>query len=471
MAFADLLRLDSLSYRDGQVSIRWSVDDLEFSTAIHYDSLTFEDLVERYGRTAVDRVVFHIALFELAKGSSFGPATFSIPEPWRPYLTAELLALWQQVIHGVWGQWRYEHNRPDYCGPDPAVDLSAPPSAGGAEIFAIVPTGVPNLWFCGGGKDSLLSGHVLRTLGLPFDGLAYSHSVYGPARPQHDLIDALFDVTGVGERRRQFEYDTALDLPVDLLSTFDGVQYLLHAETPASVFNALPLCMAHGYRRLVLSHERSANVGNLIWDATGEDINHQWGKSAAAESLIDRYITEHLTPDVAYVSALQPVFDALIFFSLRDVARMLPAAHSCNVQKPWCMRCAKCAYVWISYMAWLPWSVAEGAFGGVNLLDIHENRRWYREMLGLAGHTPFDCIGQVDEVRLAFKLAHARGLRGAAMEYFVPDDGTDWIAVAERYLRVEQAGPRLLAAFGGGIVDYFAAKSVAGLAYVRKVLG
>ena len=39
-------------------------------------------------------------------------------------------------------------------------------------------------------------------------------------------------------------------------------------------------------------------------------------------------------------------------------------------------------------------------------------------MLGLAAHTPFECIGQVDEARLAFELLRRRGVTGAAMRMY-----------------------------------------------------
>ena len=60
------------------------------------------------------------------------------------------------------------------------------------------------------------------------------------------------------------------------------------AETPASLFGALPLALARGCTELVVAHERSADVGNLVWDRTGEEINHQWGKSLEAERRLAR---------------------------------------------------------------------------------------------------------------------------------------------------------------------------------------
>ena len=40
-------------------------------------------------------------------------------------------------------------------------------------------------------------------------------------------------------------------------------------------------------------------------------------------------------------------------------------------------------------------------------------------MLGLGEHTPFECIGQIDEARLAFELVRRRGVAGRAMQRFV----------------------------------------------------
>jgi hypothetical protein len=34
----------------------------------------------------------------------------------------------------------------------------------------------------------------------------------------------------------------------------------------------------------------SADAGNLLWERTGEQVNHQWGKSLGAELLLNSYI-------------------------------------------------------------------------------------------------------------------------------------------------------------------------------------
>jgi hypothetical protein len=214
-----------------------------------------------------------------------------------------------------------------------------------------------------------------------------------------------------------------------------GVRSLTAAETPASLFGAIPLALAQGYRVLALAHERSANVGNLVWSRTGEEVNHQWGKSYEAERLLAGYVHDELA-DVEYASLLQPVHDPVIFHLLNRDLAAVAATHSCNVAKPWCKRCPKCAYVWLGYMAFLPPAAVDAIFGE-NLLDVAENQLFFRQMLGLEAHTPFECVGQIDEVRLFFELCHRKGIRGRAMDVYLAEARVgDLGALAARYLAV-----------------------------------
>ena len=89
---------------------------------------------------------------------------------------------------------------------------------------------------------------------------------------------------------RQWIFEDLLDAPVARCGRWLGVSSLLAAETPASVFAALPLALARGYRGLVVGHEASANAGNLVWDATRAVIisGAKLGCRAAARSLRPR---------------------------------------------------------------------------------------------------------------------------------------------------------------------------------------
>lgn len=464
--FADELSLRAISWSGHQLNVEWGVDRLSFTTSLWFDTVDFRSLEAQLGTEAVARLAFHIAMFEISKGASFAPSRLTIAAPWQDMLTEELFELWRLVIHRVWAQWRYEHDRADYEGPWP----SGPLRRGGSPALTHRRPKGGNLWFCGGGKDSLLAGELLAAIGAPFDALEYSHSIYGRSEPQMALIDRLIDVTTAGRRHKIYMYDTSTDLPpLDDLGIYPGVKYVLAAETPASLFASLPVAMAHGYENLLVGHERSANVGNLVWATTGEDINHQWGKSLEAEKLLTAYVGSNLAPEIDYFSVLQPVDDTLIFASLRGTTDRIPLAHSCNVAKPWCMRCPKCAYVWICYKAWLPWEAVDAVFGGANLTDLEENQLWYRQMLGLESHTPFDCIGQVDEVRLAFKMARARGLRGRAMTYLDEVGPVDVAGILDRYLSVgdDHGIPDRLAP---GIIRFFRDRAIEARRFADGVL-
>jgi hypothetical protein len=111
---------------------------------------------------------------------------------------------------------------------------------------------------------------------------------------------------------------------------------------------------------------------------------------------------------------LQPIHDEVIFELLARDPELAALTHSCNVKKPWCGACAKCAYVWLQFAAHLPPAVVQATFGA-DLGERPDNERWFREMLGLAEHTPFECVGSAPEARLALTMARSRGFTGARL--------------------------------------------------------
>ena len=402
-----------------------ALDDLRFHVTVWYEDLDLDELAHRFGDDALERIAVHVALFQLNTVASLRPDTIELGRYAR-HLTAELVTIWRTVFRHVWAQWRYEHDLPSYEPRfvDPVVPappaVTAPP--GPVELLA----------FCGGGKDSLVALKLLERANLPFATLGYAHSIYGNADAQHALLDRVAGATPRVRAERQWVIDDALDAPVPRLRPQLGVRYLLAAETPASVFAALPLALARGYRGLVVAHEASANAANLTWSTTGEDVNHQWGKGWAAERLLDRYAAS-LVEGLRYFSVLQPVHDEVIFELLSRDAALAPLTHSCNVAKPWCGRCAKCAYVWLQMAAHLPADIVAATFGA-DLGERPENDRHFREMLGLADHTPFECVGSAPEARLALTLARARGFTGPRLAAYATEVGPVDIAAIARPL-------------------------------------
>lgn len=377
----------------------------------------------------MENIYFHIAAFDINKIASLRPAVLD----WGPFsnlVTQDFSDLWKQIFRNVWAQWRWENDDPHYAGPDfePTAEQSATeqppigqpsPAPSVPPATQVTPGETTLLQFCGGGKDSLVSMKLLERAQIPFDSFTYSSSIYGLAGAQHDLIDTLLDKCAPLKVRHQWIFEDFLDSPVLHLHGDISAQSLTAAETPSSVFAALPYALQHGYTNLSLGHERSADTGQVFWEKTQEDVNHQWGKSLEAEVLLNTYIKQHLVSNVSYFSILKAIYDVLIFNLLRKDADLLPYAHSCNVAKPWCKKCPKCAYVWLSYMAWLPTEQVDAIFDDTNLFDLPENQETFKQLLGLDGRLPFECIGQVGECQLAFELCRRKGLSGQALDRYV----------------------------------------------------
>ncbi len=84
-------------------------------------------------------------------------------------------------------------------------------------------------------------------------------------------------------------------------------------------------------------------------------------------------------------------------------------------------------------------SDVDGVFG-VNLFDDDDLLPIFRAMIGLEEHTPFECIGEIDESRLFMKKCLEKGLLGKALEVFredvLADPLIDWQQVEDRYNKV-----------------------------------
>jgi hypothetical protein len=304
---------------------------------------------------------------------------------------------------------------------------AASPAAGPQKVLA----------FCGGGKDSLVAMKALEEIGASYDSLVYSTSFYGRQEPQHQLASNLLAHLKPAHQRRQWIADDFVDFPVLRLRPDFKAATITAAETPSSIFNALPYALAYGYRYLCLAHERSADAGQLFWDAIGEEVNHQWGKSFEAEKLINTYVKRHLVANCEYFSILKPLYDLGIFGRLRAYQAAVPATHSCNISKPWCMRCPKCLYVWLGYAAFLDAGTVKKTFGEGNPLDAEENVFLFRQLVGLEDQLPFECIGEAKEAAFMMSLCRRRGYRGRAIAACQAAlDRLDEGAVLDHYLAV-----------------------------------
>ena len=417
----DTLILESISHYGPQLSLLFRFSGgLRFSTSIWYE-FPLEELDALYGPSVMEKIYFHCALFELNKVCTLSPSLKYIElGEWSCYMTEELERVWRLVTIKSFGEWRYLNNLPDWSGPQFCKrDATAPPSDTASTAIAIKTILMPkSLAFCGGGKDSLVSMKLLEEIGEAYSSLGYSHSLYGQASHQHELIDALVNHCKAKSHHHLTVLDEFLSSPIPETIPNIDVKSVKSSETFSALFEALPIALKHGYTQLILGHERCSDKGNLLWSVNDEYINHKWVKTIEAQSILNSYIRQNLISNVSYFSFLLPIHDTLIFQSLTRYIDAVPFTHSCNLRKPWCLRCPKCCYVWLGYSAYLPQTTVHDTFGEENLLDVEENQTFFIELLGLGEQTPFESVGEVDEVQLAFALCHSKGIKGKVMSLF-----------------------------------------------------
>ncbi|MGI9644915.1 MAG: hypothetical protein ACR2O6_06355 [Ilumatobacteraceae bacterium] len=445
-AFSTLV-LEPVERSRHQLVLRYRVDDLRFSTSYWYDTVDFDELEARFGTAFLRLVEFHLLAFEANKVASLAPDAID-PGPYAELVTDEFWALWETTFHNVWAVWRYENDLPDYRLPRPeraAADVTST-----ALPIELAPGPVETLMLCGGGKDSLAGMTLLEGAGVEYDTFVYSHSTYGRGDHQHELIDGLLAHCQHRRPHRGWVIDDAVDSPAAVVHPERGIARIIAAETVSSYWTALPVALAHGFTEVALAVTASTDEHNLHWERTGEDVNYLWGMSSAAEELLHDYIRDHLVTNLAMFHILRPVHDVNVFALLNERLPAVPATHSCAQLKPWCCRCAKCIYVWMNYVAWLPEAVTAdtfarsvgagsgdpGVLGGVNLFEIPENRLLLRKILGVESYKPTDCVGTVAEARLAFLMCRRKGVGGLiADEIDLAPFVEEAAATVDRYAR------------------------------------
>ena len=257
----------------------------------------------------------------------------------------------------------------------------------------------------GGGKDSSLSLELLKEAG--FQGEEILPVSCGIARP----IEETIKVSG---------------LPTSLLIRREISPELIALNKEGKVFNGhvpitgifafllLACGILYDYAFVVMSCERSANAATRLYK--GEEVNHQWSKSFEFESLF-RSLTQKLVPGFSYFSLLRPLSELKIAsLFTKYCQKYFPVFTSCNKAfkldrekrlDRWCTDCDKCRFVFLSLAAFMDKESLVHAFGK-DMLDDETQEEGFKELLGLSGFKPFECVGEVGESRLAFLIVAER---------------------------------------------------------------
>ncbi len=282
----------------------------------------------------------------------------------------------------------------------------------------------------GGGKDSLVSVEILRAGGEPMSLFAVN--------PKKPILDCA----------------NASDLPFTKTARFlDPLLFELNAKgalnghvpiTAIVSFIALAASFVEGFDSVILSNERSADQGNVT--AGGREVNHQYSKTTAAEHDIAAMIAGHVHGELAYFSLLRPLSEAHIAALMARATRYDGAFTSCNrsfqinPKTPparWCGDCPKCRFSFLVLAAPMGRARIQGVFGK-NMLEDAAQLTGFEELVGVSGHKPWECVGELAESGAALlRLADDPAWRDTAivralaprLRALMPDPDSVWRAL------------------------------------------
>ncbi|MBN2094358.1 MAG: endonuclease domain-containing protein [Candidatus Zambryskibacteria bacterium] len=248
----------------------------------------------------------------------------------------------------------------------------------------------------GGGRDSLTSVKIMQEAGREFSLFSVN-----PSR-------VILKFAKIARVPLVKVYRT---LSPNLFS-LNEVGYL-NGHIPITGIISLIACFTaiwHGFQDIVMSNERSANEGNL--KAFGIDVNHQYSKSLDFENRLRKLLNEDGACGINYFSLLRPLSElsiARLFSSQREYDDVFT---SCNrvfkIRNPqtdrlWCGECPKCHFAFLSLATSFEKKRLINIFGS-NLLDNPANIPSYSELVGISGHKPWECVGEIEESAAAIGI-------------------------------------------------------------------
>lgn len=249
----------------------------------------------------------------------------------------------------------------------------------------------------GGGKDSLVSVELLRN----------QPKIATWCVGHKTQLQPLVEKIGLPHFWVERQWDRTL-LDQNAQGAYNG-----HIPISA-IFASVGLVVAalSGYRDIVVSNESTASEPTLHYQ--GVAINHQYSKSLEFEKEFQEYLKSRLADSIRYYSLLRPFTEVRIaeLFAKLGFQKYKEVFSSCNrafVHTSnhlfWCGHCPKCAFVFLALTSFVSREELESLFSGQNLLLVPNLEPTYKQLLGIEGDKPLDCVGGVKETRSAMRLA------------------------------------------------------------------
>lgn len=167
-------------------------------------------------------------------------------------------------------------------------------------------------------------------------------------------------------------------------------------------------------------------------------VNHQWSKTWPAEQAFAEYIRRYVSPDIRIGSPLRAFSELKIAelfvrhawqkyghsFSSCNVANYMQGVD--NTQLKWCGECPKCANSFLLFAPFVPAQELKSLFNGQDLFAKLLLTDTFKGLMGIDDMMkPFECVGEIEELRLAYHMAQQKG-EYAALPFDVPGSSFDY---------------------------------------------
>ena len=375
---------------------QYFTEQVQFTEAGTYD----EDVLQRALFLAFS--IIGVSYYKLFPGSKIEWAVGAIDDGQREFLN--------KVYQEGLGQFAYENQLT-------RSDLGQFQVVGGDSLRAVPYAGSGILSLQSGGKDSLLTATLLQEHGSSFDAFYITNNDSHPK-----ILDGLGEKLCVARRTIDLE-NLRKAMKKGGKNGHIPVTYVVLSLSliQAVLLNKKFVLASIGHE----GEEPHDWVGDLA-------ITHQWSKTWLAEQLFAGYVEAYVSTDLKVGSPLRKYSElqvAELFiqkcwgnygysFSSCNKANYTQGANNTELQ--WCGECPKCANSYLLFAPFLEPGELNTIFGGHDLFAKPELRHTFEGLLGIDGvMKPFECVGEVDELRLAYHKAQDRG-GYAALPFTVP---------------------------------------------------
>ena len=302
---------------------------------------------------------------------------------------------------------------PAASGNAPAPASTAAPTPAASDVASVPAADLRPLIPFGGGIDSIVTVEGVR---------------------QRTADIALFVVNRPGDRFAAIEKPAAVsgleilragrEIDPQLLRSAE-LGFLNGPVPVTGIISAIAVLAAvlNDRNAVVMSNEWSASVPTL--EHNGQQVNHQWSKSAAFEASFRELLKADPAGLPDYFSALRDRTELWVGERFANLTQYHGTFRSCNRAfhidtrrrlDHWCGQCDKCCFIDLILAPFMSAQQLKAVFapgggghaeGNPEPLDNPELKPKFQTLLG-SGTKPFECVGEVNECRAAVVLAASR---------------------------------------------------------------